>query len=880
MHGDEQGVEQSWYNEDENSVVVDTEIKRFPKFKTRHALTSLNLAPSLSLQRQIDGDRWEDQQLSQSGHAFFKSRHKTLNDDEDENELRVCLHVTISKPDFLNGADLTKFQQKRKGQENYEGQLYQMAKNGSQSVADWKKCHEQQQEMRKMQQPKDKKLESTKTSGLSQYRHALSKTVHVNRTNLPIWNSRSEILRLVAENNVVVIVGETGSGKTTQLTQFLHDDGYSKFGQIACTQPRRVAAVSIARRVADEMGVVLGDEVGYVIRFEDVSSPKTLVKYMTDGVLLSESLVDPLLDRYSVIIMDEAHERSLNTDVLFGVLKGVLAKRNDLRVIVTSATMDSAKFSKYFGGCPVLNVSGRTFDVDISFMRSNPQDYVAAAVTHAFKVHMTEEKGDILIFMTGQDDVECTCELIRKKVEEHEGAPPIFVLPIYSQLPADLQARVFETVSGRKCIVATNIAETSLTIPGIRYVIDSGFAKQKNYSSTAGLDTLLVRPISQAAATQRSGRAGRTTDGKCWRLYSEVSYNIEMPPMTVPEIQRTNLAKVILLLKSMGFNDVLSFPFMDRPPVDNFTHALSQLWFLRAINNDGTLTDLGKEMAKFPLDPSLAKMLLMGDKFNCLNEVTIIVSMLSVPPVFYKPKGREEEADSKREKFVIPESDHLTLLNVFNLWFNVGKKCPSEKDREIERAKWAKENYLHNVSLVKANEVRKQLKDIADDAKLKPSSCGDDWTSVMKAVCSAYFHQIAQRKGLGEYVNLHTSVACTVHPASALAGLEYVPEYVVYHELVLTSKHYIHGVTAVDPLWLSEMAPEFFTATDIYGNVIGCRKEVDVENTTASTESIERPVGDVTTQETPVFVPQACEASDVILPEVSSEPKKRKRFGK
>ena len=879
MLGDDREIEQCWYNEDENSVVVDDDVKKFPKFKTRRVLSSLNLAPSVTLQRQIDGDRWENQQLRQSGQRFFGRQLR--NDDEDENELRVCLQVTLTKPDFLEGVDITKFQEKKRATDNYEGQLYQIAKNGSQSVAEWKKSHEQQNEMHKMQQQKVPK-QTTKTTGSSQYKESLQKTTLVSRRNLPIWNSRSEILRLVAENNVVVIVGETGSGKTTQLTQFLHEDGYSKFGQIACTQPRRVAAVSIAKRVADEMGVKLGDEVGYVIRFEDVSSPKTLIKYMTDGVLLRESLVDPVLDRYSVIIMDEAHERSLNTDVLFGVLKGILAKRNDLRVIVTSATMDSAKFSKYFGGCPVLNVSGRTFQVDVSFMRSNPQDYVAAAVSHAFKVHMTEGKGDILIFMTGQDDVECTCDLLRKKVEEHEGAPPIVVLPIYSQLPADLQAKVFEQLSVRKCVVATNIAETSLTIHGIRYVIDSGFAKQKNYSSTAGLDTLLVRPISQAAATQRSGRAGRTADGKCWRLYSEVSYNIEMPTMTVPEIQRTNLSNVILLLKSMGFNDVLAFKFMDRPPVDNFTHALSQLWFLRAINNDGTLTELGQEMAKFPLDPSLSKMLLMGDKFHCIDEVTIIVSMLSVPPVFYKPKGKEEEADSKREKFIIPESDHLTLLNVFKLWFNVGKHCATERERDSARAKWAKENYLHNVSLVKANEVRRQLIDIARDAKLRSSSCGDDWTGVMKAICSAYFHQVAQRKGLGEYINLHTSVACTVHPASALAGLEYVPEYVVYHELVLTSKHYIHGVTAVDPLWLSEMAPEFFTATDIYGNVIRSEHTETCVPNPAPEEAVRQtpaPKVEAPIEVSPVTPSLA--VSDVVLPTVQSgTTKKRKRLGK
>jgi pre-mRNA-splicing factor ATP-dependent RNA helicase DHX38/PRP16 len=469
--------------------------------------------------------------------------------------------------------------------------------------------------------------------------------------------------------------------------------------------------------------------------------------------------------------------------------------------------MDTGKFSKYFGDCSVLNVSGRTFEVDVSFLRSNPSDYVAVAVNQAVKVHIREPVGDILVFMTGQDDVECTCELLRNKVDDGS----LEVLPLYSQLPADLQGRVFDVLSVRKCVVATNIAETSLTIPGVRYVIDCGFAKQKSYNSKIGLDTLLVRPISQASGAQRSGRAGRTVDGKCWRLYTEASFKTEMPVNTVPEIQRTNLANIILLLKSLGFNDVLQFEFLDRPPVDNFMHALSQLWFLKAIDGCGRLTELGRQMVLFPLDPTQSKMLLRGSQEGCLDEIIIIVSMLSLPPVFYKPKGREDEADSRREKFVVPESDHLTLLNIFRIWMKV---------QEAERGRWARENFMHNLSLVKAADVREQLVELATQAGLKSSSCGDEWTIVRKVVCSAYFHQAVQLKGLNEYVNLHSSVPCFLHPSSALAGFGYIPEFVVYHKLVFTSKHYIHGVTAVDPLWLSQMAPELFTAVDIYGNPI------------------------------------------------------------
>ena len=887
---DEAAFERNWYDDDENMRVVDESIKRFPKFRSHEGLS---LTPSATLQLHMDYSMWEQTIIGQAGLAPTRP---AISHDDDETEQRVYLSVNQARPDFLSNYDSSMFQQPKKDLGyNTEGDMYQLAKAGSQTVAEWKKHHEQKKEMQELVSKERNEsikrgrqiLKAAFAHDSSQFKDLLIDSGNVNREKLPIFKSREEIIRLVSENNVIIIVGETGSGKTTQVTQYLLEEGYGRFGQIVCTQPRRVAAVSVAKRVADEMHVELGQEVGYSIRFEDVSSPKTVIRYMTDGVLLRESLVDENLDKYSVIIMDEAHERSLNTDVLFGVLKRILSRRNDLRVLVTSATMDSTRFSNYFGGCPILNVSGRSYNVDISYMKSNPQDYVAIAAVYAVKIHLTEAPGDILIFMTGQDDIECTCEKIRETLEERENAPPLEVLPIYSQLPADLQAKVFEPLPIRKCVVATNIAETSLTINGIRYVIDCGYSKQKNYSSKAGLDTLLIQPISQAAAIQRSGRAGRTMDGKCWRLYTEISFKFEMPPMTIPEIQRTNLSNVILLLKSMGFNDVLSFDFMDRPPLENFMHALTQLWSLRALADDGSLTDLGSEMVKFPLDPTLSKMLLVGDKFHCLDEVLTIVSMLSVPPVFFRPKGKEEEADSIREKFIVPESDHLTLLNVFNLWSSIGRGASSDVNRDSERAHWSRKHFLHNVSLVKANEVRKQLVEIARDAGLQHSSSGDDWTIVRKAVCSAYFHQCARLKGLSEFVNLHSGITCHLHPSSALAGLNYVPEYIVYHELVLTSRHYIHGVTAVDPLWLSQMAPEFFTATDAFGNILEegrPPKEYKDENVEPNKESEVVPKRNINTgdQNKNNIIVDPKDDVSVVLPSAipSSAPKKRKRLGK
>ncbi len=480
---------------------------------------------------------------------------------------------------------------------------------------------------------------------------AKNKTLAEQRKFLPVYSVRDEMMQVIRENQVIIIVGETGSGKTTQMTQYLYEDGFARFGQIGCTQPRRVAAMSVAARVAQEMDVELGNEVGYSIRFEDVTSEKTKIKYMTDGVLLRETLVEEDLDRYSCVIMDEAHERSLNTDVLFGVLKKVVARRRDFRLIVTSATLDSGKFATFFGSAPVFKIPGRTFPVDVLFSKTPQEDYVDAAVKQAVAVHLGHPPGDVLIFMTGQEEIEATCFALQERLDHlGEDIPPLMILPIYSTLPSDLQAKIFDKAPDgtRKCIVSTNIAETSLTVDGIIYVIDTGYVKMKVYNSKVGMDALTVYPCSQAGANQRAGRAGRTGPGTCWRLFTESAFAHEMLQTTVPEIQRTNLANVVLLLKSLNVQDVGDFDFMDPPPAENIAAASYQLWVLGALSDNGGLTNLGRRMAEFPLDPSLAKMLLVGEEMRCSEEVLTVVSMLSVPSVFFRPPDRAEEADAVR----------------------------------------------------------------------------------------------------------------------------------------------------------------------------------------------------------------------------------------
>uniref|UniRef100_A0A8B9KZE3 RNA helicase n=1 Tax=Astyanax mexicanus TaxID=7994 RepID=A0A8B9KZE3_ASTMX len=698
--------------------------------------------------RQIneDNERWETNRMLTSG---VVQRLEVDEDFEEDNATKVHLLVHNLVPPFLDGRIVfTKQPEPVIPVKDATSDMAIISRKGSQLV----RKHREQKE-RKKAQHKHWELAGTKLGdimgikkkedgseekpvgedGAVDYRaeqkfadhmkekteasseFAKKKTLLEQRQYLPIFAVRQELLNIIRDNSIVIVVGETGSGKTTQLTQYLHEDGYTSYGMVGCTQPRRVAAMSVAKRVSEEIGSNLGEEVGYAIRFEDCTSEKTVIKYMTDGILLRESLRESDLDHYSAVIMDEAHERSLNTDVLFGLLREVVSRRSDLKLIVTSATMDSDKFAAFFGNVPIFHIPGRTFPVDILFSKTPQEDYVEAAVKQALQIHLSGMVGDILIFMPGQEDIEVTSDQIVERLEDLENAPPLAVLPIYSQLPSDLQAKIFQKAPDgvRKCIVATNIAETSLTVDGIMFVVDSGYCKLKVFNPRIGMDALQVYPISQANANQRAGRF------TCASFYIGCSFFCVL----------------------------------------------------------GALTPTGRLMVEFPLDPALSKMLIVSCDMGCSADILIIVSMLSVPTIFYRPKGREEESDQVREKFAVPESDHLTYLNVYLQWKNNNYSSI-----------WCNEHFIHTKAMRKVREVRAQLKDIMVQQKMNLTSCGSDWDVIRKCICAAYFHQAAKLKGIGEYVNVRTGMPCHLHPTSSLFGMGYTPDYITYHELVMTTK--------------------------------------------------------------------------------------------
>ncbi|CAL5412317.1 unnamed protein product [Camellia sinensis] len=699
-------------------------------------------------------------------------------------------------------------------------------------------------------------LYSASRSSSSGYNHV---SIEKQRQRLPVFRHRTSILYLVETHATTIIVGETGSGKTTQIPQYLKEAGWADGGRvIACTQPRRLAVQkAVASRVAEEMGVKLGEEVGYTIRFEDLTNRDlTRIKFLTDGVLLREMMEDPLLTKYSVIMVDEAHERSISTDILLGLLKKIQRRRPELRLIISSATIEAKSMAAFFHNSKkrrglegeqrgpktepaILSVEGRGFNVQVFYAEEPVPDYIQAIVSTVMSIHDQEPMGDILVFLTGQDDIDTAVQLLTEEAQNN-GKPSsdgLAVLPLYSGLSRADQDLVFSpTPRGkRKVVISTNIAETSLTLEGVVYVVDSGFSKQRFYNPISDIENLVVAPISKASARQRAGRAGRVRPGKCYRLYTEEHFVKEMSAEGIPEMQRSNLVSCVIQLKALGIDNILGFDWPASPSPEAMIRALEVLYSLGVLDDDAKLTSpTGFQIAEIPLDPMISKMILASNQLGCSEEIITIAAVLSIQSIWISARGQQKQLDEAKLRFAAAEGDHVTFLNVYKGFLQSGKS-----------SKWCNKNFVNYHAMRKVIEIREQLRRIALRIGMVLKSCESDmqkvlnpifshtapfgWSDLMrndkndekqnsfsclavrKAVTAGFFANACHLEAFshsGMYKTLRSSQEVYIHPSSVLFRVN--PKWVIYHSIVSTDRQYMRNVISLDPSWLLEAAPHFY----------------------------------------------------------------------
>ncbi|WP_066364503.1 ATP-dependent RNA helicase HrpA [Herbidospora mongoliensis] len=624
---------------------------------------------------------------------------------------------------------------------------------------------------------------------------------------LPVSQRRDDLLEAVRDHQVVIVAGETGSGKTTQLPKICLELGRGVQGQIGHTQPRRLAARTVAERIAEELKIELGEAVGYKVRFTDKSSDNTLVKLMTDGILLAEMQTDRFLSQYDTLIIDEAHERSLNIDFILGYLKQLLPKRPDLKVIITSATIDPERFSRHFNDAPIVEVSGRTYPVEVRYRPiEDEQDDQIQAIVEAVDELVREGPGDILVFLSGEREIRDTADALKGRREE--------VLPLYARLSAAEQHLVFQQHTRRRIVLSTNVAETSLTVPGIKYVIDPGSARISRYSHRLKVQRLPIEPISQASANQRKGRCGRTSDGICIRLYSEEDF-IGRPEFTDPEILRTNLASVILQMTSLGLGDIAAFPFVEPPDQRQIKDGVNLLQELGALDDSG-LTATGRKLAQLPVDPRLARMVLEAQTNGCAREVMIIAAALSIQDPRERPAEKQQAADEKHRRFADKESDFMTYLNLWRYLREQQKELSSSAFRRLCKAE-----YLNYLRVREWQDIDSQLRSVARTLGVVLNTADADPQRVHLSLLAGLLSHIGVkdvakkdqpggRRPMTEYIGARNA-RFAIFPGSALARQQ--PQWVMSAELVETSRLWARVNAKIEPAWVEPLAQHLVKRT-------------------------------------------------------------------
>ncbi len=620
--------------------------------------------------------------------------------------------------------------------------------------------------------------------------------------DLPVSDKRDDIKEAIDNNQVVIIAGETGSGKTTQIPKMCLELGRGVSGFIGHTQPRRLAARSVASRIAEELQSELGQTVGFKVRFSDNVGENSHIKLMTDGILLAEIQQDRYLNQYDTIIIDEAHERSLNIDFLLGYFKQLLPKRKDLKLIITSATIDPERFSKHFNNAPIIQVSGRTYPVEIRYQETNSdrneQDNdtdQSSAIVHAVDELMREKPGDILIFLSGERDIRDTQDLLSKQHYRNTE-----IVPLYARLSAAEQNRIFQAHSGRRIVLATNVAETSLTVPGIKYVIDPGLARMSRYSHRSKVQRLPIEAISQASANQRAGRCGRVSDGICIRLYSEQDF-LSRPEFTDPEIIRTHLSSVILQMLALGLGDVSQFPFVQPPDDKNINDGMKLLEEILAIQRQHgkvKLTNLGRKIARLPVDPRYAKMVIEAAQRDCAKEVMIITAGLSVQDPRERPQDKKQAADEKHSEFADADSDFISLLN---LWNNFAAQQKALSNSQLR--KWCKQYFVHYLRMREWQDIVSQMKKSLVEVGYRLNSNEANYESIHTSIATGLLSQLGMKDKNREYLGPRNT-RFMIFPGSGLSKSN--PKWIMSAELVETSKLFARNVAKIDPRWLEPVS--------------------------------------------------------------------------